>query len=192
MPDGPSPDDVSRADWTALMVRAQAGDEAAYNTVLKAMVPVIRSVVRRRIGDHGLVEDVVQDVLLTIHRVRATYDPARPIGAWLYTIASARTIDALRRHGRRWGREVHDDVAMASHADADAVQRMDAGSTARELNGLLGQLPERQRRMVEMVHLQEMSLSDAAATSQLSVSAVKALLHRAITTLRQYGAKDHG
>ena len=47
------------------------------------------------------VEDVVQDVLMTVHAVRHTYDPKRPFGPWLVAIAHGRIIDQLRRQTRR-------------------------------------------------------------------------------------------
>ena len=183
--------DTPAADWPLLMARAQAGDQAAYNRLLKAMVPAIRAVVRRRIHDDALAEDVVQDVLLTVHRVRHTYDPARPFLPWMATIAASRAVDALRRRGRRGRIEVQDDDAMASHVDATALHPVDRMAARDEVAGLLNHLPQRQRQIVELVHLQDLSLKDAADQSRLSVTAVKALLHRAIVSLRQHGAKDH-
>ncbi len=178
-------------EWPLLMAQAQAGDRAAYNRLLKAMVPAIRAVVRRRIRDDAVVEDVVQDVLLTVHRVRHTYDPGRPFLPWMATIAASRAIDALRRGGRRSRWEVHDDDALALHVDTTAQQPVDAFVMRDEVDGLLNHLPNRQRQIVELVHLQEMSLAEAAGQSRLSVTAVKALLHRAIVNLRQHGARDH-
>lgn len=70
--------DSARESWPALMAQAQAGDRLAYTRLLKALVPVIRSQIRKRIADDALVEDVIQDVLLTVHRVRHTYDPTYP------------------------------------------------------------------------------------------------------------------
>jgi thiol:disulfide interchange protein DsbD len=70
--------DSARESWPALMEQAQAGDQLAYTRLLKALVPVIRSQIRKRIADDALVEDVIQDVLLTVHRVRHTYDPSYP------------------------------------------------------------------------------------------------------------------
>ena len=180
------------AEWPSLMARAQAGDQGAYNRLLKAVVPVVRAVVRRRIRDEGLVEDVIQDVLLTVHRVRHTYDPARPFLPWLATIAGSRAIDALRRRGRRGRLEIQDEDALAVHVDPAALHPVEHFAARDEVDGLLGHLPGRQRQIVELVHLQDMSLKDAASHSRLSVTAVKALLHRAIVNLRQYGARDHG
>lgn len=178
--------------WPALMVRAQAGDQQAYASVLKAMVPAIRAMVRKTLRDDGQVEDVVQDVLLAIHRVRHTYDPDRPILPWLSAIAGARAIDALRRRGRHQRWEVHDQDAQQHHADGSAGLPMERLDAHNELEGLLQGLPLRQRHVVELVHLREMTLADAAAESRLSVAAVKSLLHRAFTRLRRHGDRGHG
>jgi DNA-directed RNA polymerase specialized sigma24 family protein len=92
---------------SGLMAAAQAGDGAAYQALLRDCIPVIKSVARRRgvAADH--VDDVVQDVLLTIHRARQTYDPSRSFTAWLCVIADRRAIDLLRRIRRQDLREVH-------------------------------------------------------------------------------------
>jgi RNA polymerase sigma-70 factor (ECF subfamily) len=172
-------------EWPDLMRRAQDGDSAAYRLVLRAVLPAIRKVARRRIADAGLAEDAVQDTLLTLHRLRHTYDPARPLMPWVATIASSRSIDVLRRSGRARRFEVMDEAAMLSAPDpGDPGEAM---GQEREVARLLGLLPQRQRMMVEMVKLREMSLDDAADASMMSVSAVKSLLHRALVRLREYG-----
>jgi RNA polymerase sigma-70 factor, ECF subfamily len=169
------------------MRRAQDGDRAAYALVLRAMIPAIRSYARRRIFDEILVEDVIQDTLLTLHKMRHTYDPDRPILPWLATITSARAIDALRRSGRVRRRETTDELALAAAVDDMSAMPTEALGTAHEVERLLGVLPERQRRIVEMVKLQEMTLDDAAAEARTSVAAVKSLLHRAVASLREHG-----
>lgn len=169
------------------MRQAQDGDQPAYRLVMRAMLPAIRNMARRRISDDELVEDVIQDTLLTIHRLRHTYDPARPLLPWIAAITSARSIDALRRSGRARRFEVTDDEAMVAAVDPGIADPGEALANDREVARLLGLLPERQRMMVEMVKLQEMTLDDAARVSRLSVSAVKSLLHRAFARLREDG-----
>lgn len=170
--------------WPLLMKRAQAGDREAYNQLLKALVPVIRAFVRRKIANEALVEDVIQETLLAIHRVRHTWDPQRPLLPWVAAIASARAIDALRQYGRN--REVQDESALNLQAASAEEPR---GS--HELSGYLESLPLRQREIVESVHLREQSLAQAAAEKNLSVSAVKSLLHRAMLNLRKLGNGHH-
>ncbi|QDY43839.1 sigma-70 family RNA polymerase sigma factor [Candidatus Pantoea soli] len=177
-------DDSARERWPALMEQAQAGDQHAYTRLLSALVPVIRSQVRRQISDEAAAEDVIQDVLLTVHRVRHTYDPAWPFLPWLMAIISARTIDALRRRGRRQQWEVPEEAAPETAAIPDQPRL----ESEEELAAYLQQLPARQREIVEHVHLREMSLTEAAAHHNLSVAAVKSLLHRALNNLRRFGA----
>lgn len=167
------------------MARAQAGDRAAYNQLLKAMVPAIRALVCKKIRDEGLVEDVIQETLLAIHRVRHTYDPQRPILPWVAAIASARAIDALRHRGRR--QEVQDEEELQRQPTASAESSADTDI----LSGYLDNLPLRQREIVESVHLRELSLAQAAAETNQSLSAVKSLLHRAMVNLRKYGRGHH-
>ncbi|WP_431270849.1 sigma-70 family RNA polymerase sigma factor [Dankookia sp. P2] len=96
---------AGQGEWEAWMVAAQAGDARAYDALLRAALPLLRGVARRRIRDAAEAEDAVQDALLTIHQLRHTYDPARPIRPWLVAICERRAIDRLRRSGRRQGRE---------------------------------------------------------------------------------------
>jgi len=172
--------------WPALMARAQAGDRDAYNQLLKAMVPAIRGFVRKKIADEALIEDVIQETLMAIHRVRHTYDPQRPILPWVAAISAARAVDALRQRGRR--HEVQDDEALQQQPAREGAYITTEGE---ELNGYLGSLPLRQREIVESVHLREQSLAQAAAENNLSLSAVKSLLHRAMLNLRKYGSGNH-
>ncbi|WNK42090.1 sigma-70 family RNA polymerase sigma factor [Pantoea agglomerans] len=177
--------DQRAQQWPALMARAQAGDRAAYNQLLKAMVPAIRALVCKKIRDEGLVEDVIQETLLAIHRVRHTYDPQRPILPWVAAIASARAIDALRHRGRR--QEVQDEEELQRQPAASAESSADTDI----LSGYLDNLPLRQREIVESVHLREQSLAQVAAETNQSLSAVKSLLHRAMVNLRKYGRGHH-
>lgn len=173
------------------MLRAQDGDQDAYCRLLKAIVPVIRAMARRKIyQDDALLEDVVQDVLLTVHRVRQTYDPDCAFLPWLSAIVSARAIDALRARGRRQRWEVLDEEAVFAHPDGAVAEAHGRLAAHRQLDRLLSRLPDRQRRMVELVHLYEMSLGEAAAASNMTLSAVKSVLFRAFNTLRQNKGTD--
>ncbi|QJT82134.1 sigma-70 family RNA polymerase sigma factor [Kosakonia sp. MUSA4] len=177
--------EAARDEWPRLMALAQAGDQQAYTRLLKALVPVIRTLARRQIADEVLVDDVIQDVLLTVHRVRHTYDPGAPFLPWLMAIAHARTVDALRKRGRHWQREVE------SEDDSLLIASSEPSQAPEELSALLNQLPDRQRQVIEHVHLREMSLAETATRNNLTVSAVKSLLHRALNNLRRLGA-HHG
>ena len=176
-----SADDLRRA---AQMAAAQAGDRVAYEALLRDCVPLIRAIAVRRgvAADH--VEDVVQDVLLTIHRARQTYDPNRSFSAWLRTIAERRAIDLLRRIGRQRAREVHSPLDFETFADETARPADSGRSSASRVNDALASLPERQREAVQALVLEERSLSEAAIATRRSKGALKVNLHRALKALR--------
>jgi RNA polymerase sigma-70 factor, ECF subfamily len=87
------------------MGRAQDGDRDAYRVLLEAVAPYLRALAARRFKDASDIDDSVQDILLTIHAMRHTYDPRRPFGPWLVTIANRRMIDRLRTKMRTHARE---------------------------------------------------------------------------------------
>jgi RNA polymerase sigma factor (sigma-70 family) len=166
------------------MAAAQAGDRFAYEALLRDCVPLIRAVALRRGVATDYVEDVVQDVLLTIHRARRTYDPTRSFTAWLRTIAERRAVDLLRRIGRQHAREVHSPLDFESFAD-ERTRPADTGLVAGgRVNDALASLPERQREAVQVLVLEEQSLSEAAIATRRSKGALKVNLHRALKALR--------
>ncbi len=171
-------------DWSILMAHAQAGDQDAYRRLLQEIAPYIRSLVVKSQRDAADVEDAVQDVLLTVHAVRHTYDSARPFGPWLVAIANRRIIDRLRRQGRTSARETaltdEDETFAAPEANYD-----ERASADRVLSEAIERLPQGQRDAIRLLKLQEMSLKEAASVSGMSVAALKVATHRAMKSLRR-------
>ena len=139
------------------------------------------------------IEDIVQDVLLSVHAVRATYDGQRAFLPWLMAIAHNRTVDSVRRYARRAEREVtvaeypetfdaaETNTVDESYGDPEALRLAVAG------------LPKGQRVAIEMVKFREMSLKEAAVASGMSVGALKVAVHRATQALRvALAGRDRG
>jgi len=175
----------SAEEWGRLMAAAQAGDGGAYARLLREVVPYIRAIVRRHHASPDRVEDVVQDVLLTLHRIRHTYDPARPFTAWLGAIAHRRSVDALRRKVRTDASETFSPIAYETYADPAANKDIAAHEDSAVLAEAISALPPGQRQAVELLRLKEMSLAEASAASGQSVGALKVSLHRAIRALQR-------
>ena len=172
-----------RAAW---MAAAQAGDRRAYERLLADSVALIRATARRQGVAQDQLDDVVQETLITVHRVRHTYDPTRSYDAWLTAIASRRAIDTLRSRGRRDSRELHDDYALDQHSDADdASAAAESGQRAQRLQEAIAELPPGQREAVEQLGLRERSLSEAAELTGRNTGALKVNLHRALKALRE-------
>jgi RNA polymerase sigma-70 factor (ECF subfamily) len=171
-------------DWSILMARAQGGDGEAYRRLLTDIAPFLHSLARRHHRDPGDVEDTVQDVLLTVHTIRHTYDPHRPFGPWLVAIAKRRIIDRLRNQGRTKRREVALDLEDVT-LSAPEANLGEADWNKRVLGGAIERLPPGQREAVRLLKLKEMSLQQAAAVSGMSVAALKVAMHRALKNLRE-------
>ncbi|MCJ2082032.1 sigma-70 family RNA polymerase sigma factor [Methylobacterium sp. J-090] len=170
---------------SAAMQAAQAGDAAAYRDLLRDCVPVISAMARARGVQGAALDDVVQDTLLTVHRARATYDPARPFLPWLRAIAQRRAIDALRRKGRR-PQEVHDPLAYEARADPGPLPGDDAERRARAtvLAAAVAHLPDGQREAIEHIALRELSLEEASTLTGRTKGALKVNFHRGLKALR--------
>jgi len=169
------------------MRAAQAGDTQAYVTLLRTLTPKLRQIIsnQRRFLQPADIEDLVQDVLLSLHAVRGTYDPERPFMPWLLTLTQNRLADAARRYARRGAHEVlvmQPDVTLS---DQPANIEAEVYGDPAALKQAIRELPEGQRQAIEMLKLREMSLNEAAATSGTSVGALKASVHRAMIALRK-------
>jgi RNA polymerase sigma-70 factor (ECF subfamily) len=170
-----------------LMGRAQQGDAVAYRELLESVTPRVRQVVRRRRGFVGPehVEDLVQDVLLSIHSVRATYDPSRPFMPWVLAIVRHRLVDDARRYARRRAHELTAADANVTFDDVSANTPEEVKGDLDALASAVRALPAGQRQAIELLKLKEMSLKEASTKTGLSVGALKLATHRAMSTLRK-------
>ena len=170
-------------DWSILMARAQDGDGAAYYRLLHEIVPYLRALAARRHRDPNDVEGAVQDILLTIHSIRQTYDPARPFGPWLVTIANRRFVDRLRRQGRVRARETSMTAEHETFSEPRA--NLEESTDRHQLEGAIDHLPPRQQQAIRLLKLKEMSLKEAAVASGMSITSLKVNTHRALKSLRR-------
>jgi RNA polymerase sigma-70 factor (ECF subfamily) len=170
----------------ALMVAAQAGDQDAYETLLKEVAQLVRRFVQFRAPRAGFGEDVVQECLLTVHRGRRTYDPSRAFGPWLHAIAECRLIDAFRREGRMAKRIVADEELLATFPDpASNPEPGGREGLADELRAALDALPDTQREVIELMKVDGLSVREVAGATGLSEANVRVIAHRGYKALRR-------
>ncbi|MEE8581413.1 MAG: sigma-70 family RNA polymerase sigma factor [Myxococcota bacterium] len=169
--------------WSAAMKAAQQGDVIAYQKLLEEILPVVRRQVRARLWDGTMVEDVVQNALLSIHRARHTYRFERPFGPWMRAIVRNATIDAFRQQKRLREREVLVQVEALA-VEPEPTGDRHPSELSPELARALAALPAKQRQAVELIHLYELSVAEAALRVDVSVSALKVRAHRGYRALR--------
>jgi RNA polymerase sigma-70 factor (ECF subfamily) len=177
----------------ALMRAAQAGDAGAYSQLLHLLVQETKEMVRQRLrflqGED--VDDLVQDILLSVHVARASYDPNRPFLPWLGAIVRNRMADGARRYARRAAYEVSPDQPVETFAAEDTNISADRYGDAEALARAVAELAPGQRQAIELMKLKEMSLREAAAATGTSIGALKVSVHRGMLALRKaLGARD--
>jgi RNA polymerase sigma-70 factor (ECF subfamily) len=177
-------DDDAHGDFESglkpLWMRAQAGDEPAYREALRRIADRLRRFYRRRMQSvPDDVEDLVQETLLALHLQRGSYDPALPVGSWVFAIARHKLVDLWRRRGRH--EALHDPLDELDDADMPAAP--DEGNAQRDLGVLLVALPAAQREAIVLTKIEGLSVAEAAQRTGASESAIKVQVHRGLKRL---------
>lgn len=174
-------------EWARWLAAAQAGDRRSYETLLRAALPWLRGMARKRFpwADLAEREDIVQDTLLALHRNLHLYDPARPAKPFLLGILKLRGAERHRVRARRHIRETPlDDLPVTSDALATKATQ-EASLDVRRASSAITTLPPRDRKILEMLKLREMTLAETSAATGMTVGALKVATFRAIRRLRQ-------
>ena len=175
---------AEEAQLRALLLKGLAGDEAAHRAFLTEAAALLRGYFRNRLrGRAEDAEDLVQETLVALHTRRDSYDPTYPLTAWLYAIARYRLIDFLRRAKHR----AHHSLDGKDPGGADPAY--DASDARRDVGVLLAKLPEKQRRAIELVKLEERSVAEAALLTGYSESDIKISIHRGLKALMRLMAE---
>lgn len=164
------------AQLRRLMTGSLTGDAAAHRDLLRALLPVLRNYFSRRTGGASDVEDMVQETLIAVHTKRASYDPARPFGPWLFAVARYKLVDAVRR--------------KRIHLPLDGLEEMlgddgfeDAVSAKLDVDAMLATLPTKQAATIRATRIEGLSTAEAAARGGISESDVKISVHRGLKAL---------
>lgn len=174
----------ARHHWSGLMAAAQAGDAEAYRTLLEEIMPVVRGMVLSRIHDRAAAEDVVQNVLLSVHRARRTYRPERPFKPWLAAIARNAIVDSFRGSGRRRDREIEVEL-IDEFADPVEEGHPDEREVSPHLLAAIERLPGKLREAVVLLQIEGLSVAEAAERTGVTPGALKVRAHRGYKALRR-------
>lgn len=160
------------------MRRSLTGDARAHESLLRALALLLRSYFFGRLRSRQAdVEDLVQETLIAIHARRSTYEPSRPLLAWVYAIAKYKLIDLLRRR-----RAAGESVELTE--DLRPVEFEGAASARLDVQSLLSALPEKQAQAIRLMQIDGESAAEVAARHGWSESDVKVSAHRGLKALR--------
>lgn len=170
------------------LVRAvAAGDERALAELYDRFAPVLLGLARRVLHDSEDAQEVVQETFLHVWNRAGSYDPGRSsVSTWLALITRSRAIDRVRN------RKVVDRTHAAmqketgpGHESARGGARVLEEERRRRVRRELGNVPEEQRRILEMAFFEGMTQREIAESTGIPLGTVKTRTLLAMKKLRE-------
>jgi RNA polymerase sigma-70 factor, ECF subfamily len=163
-----------------LILRAKAGEQEAWRQLYEQYAPAIYRYIYFRVDDVQLAEDLLADVFVRMFEGLHRYeDRGWPLSAWLYRIAHDRAIDSLRRRAYR------QQVPLEAWNESVDGPEQSVGMRLafEEVRGVLNELTDEQRQVIQLRFLEELSIQAVAHQLGRTEGSVKALQHRGLQAL---------
>ena len=160
----------------------QNGCQKSYESLLRATVHILKSYLIRYLANNDEIQDVIQEVLLSVHRSLASYQPDRPYRPWVLAIARHRLNDYFRV---RYANHVDKWVGLAELLWVQDPPQELVDSRFEGIQLYLQELPERQRRILFLMHYQGYTAREVGNQFGMSEAAVKISAHRAYEKVRK-------
>ena len=164
-------------DDADLASRFATGDADSVRVVYQTYGRLVFTIAFKVLGDTGLAEDATQQTFVQAWRAAGTYDPSRPLAAWLTTIAKRVAIDVHRRERR------HRNLADIDTADSSSLitlpPSIDQMDDVAEVRRALDELPTTDRDLIRMQHFDELSHAEIARELEIPLGTVKSRTFRA-------------
>lgn len=178
---------TEEAQYQQWMKAAQGGDELSYRKLLGEVELLATRYLSKRLTQSSDSNDVVQEILLSVHKARHSYDGSQPFLPWMYAIFNFRLKDYLRRYYRKNEREaaesehpVKDEAAIDAEAQLEQSQLSEA---------LLSYLEPSQRSIIEKLYIEGHSAKEVSEQMDISVANVRTRAHRAMKELKERARK---
>ena len=164
-------------------------DRAAFSALFAHYAPRLRSFLRRGGVDDGSVEELVQDVMLTVWRRAPQYQPERAaVSTWIFTIAQNRRIDRIRRTSRPEPEPDTPGVAPPAATAPDAAAA--AAQRAARLRSALSTLPDEQADILRKMYFEGRPQRAIAEELGVPLGTVKSRVRLAMKRLREALAQE--
>ena len=174
----PAPNNLEEA---ALIQRIRSGDENAMGEMYDRYSGIVYGVALRVLGNTTAAEDVLQEVFLQLWRNPQAFDANRGrLGPWLAVIARNRAIDHLRK--RQPEEDIEDlPISTGVNLEDEAAQRQ----AVTKIRGVLAQLPQDQRRALEMAFFEGMTHTEIATKTGEPLGTIKTRIRTGLLAVRK-------
>jgi RNA polymerase sigma-70 factor, ECF subfamily len=167
-----------------LAARLSAGDDRALAEAFDRLGPAVYAGALRVLGDAAAAQDVVQDVFVELWSRPGRYDPAAgPLRAYLVLLARHRAVDIVRSELRRVARQEHSYRLVPRQPDLTPLDEAMVSEAAGAVRAAVKQLPDGQRRIVELAYFGGLTCREAAAAAGIPEGTAKSRLRLALSKL---------
>lgn len=172
------------AELKVLFLLALDGDKQAYrkfliDTEAILMRYITSSQLSKKLSDQ-VKEELIQEVLISIHRARSSYRTDMPITPWIYTIAKYRIVDELRKIQNNVYTESFEDTIHGQ----DLINQTEYKALLQiEIDEKLSGIPAKHKKIIMMAKMAEFPLQEIADEMAMSLSNVKITIHRLLAKL---------
>jgi RNA polymerase sigma-70 factor, ECF subfamily len=174
-----------------LLVSYAAGDQAAFSIIVTRYKNGLYAFLQKFLNRQDLIEDVFQETFLQLFTSRESFDPARPLRPWLFTIAANKAKDALRKQQRTAA------ISIGAIANSDEMSFDDALNTITSDNvvpydnlereeisvlvrGVIADIPENLREILILAYFNKFSYKQMSQILSIPIGTVKSRLHTAV------------
>ena len=169
----------------ALIASIAERNRDAFSRFYDFYAPMIYSLALRMLKAQSDAEDLLQEVFLQVWRQATVYSVQRGSPeAWLINIARSRAIDKLRSIRRREKSFVLTDDPAAAESPDNVETSAGESETRLIMNSALANLPEGQRRVLELAYFDGLSQTEIAARLAEPLGTVKTRMRAGIQRLR--------
>lgn len=172
-----------------LLDRIAARDDSALKSLYESTSSRLFGLALRVLRNRDAAEDVLQESFLTIWRSAGNYRASlSPPMAWMGLIVRSRALDALRKRSSDRADLMNElDDTLADTLEGDSTNPMDATDASEQafaLHQCLGKLENKQREVVSLAYLRDLSHGDLAEQLKLPLGTVKTWIRRGLEQLR--------
>lgn len=162
-----------------VLTRAQKGDTAALDAVLRHHYDAIRSICHRIVINSADAEDATQMALISVARALPSFDRRASLSTWIYRIATNAALDELRRISRR---PVPTQDSAIDHAQPDTTGDVD---TQMLIAQALGGVAPEYRVVLVLRHVADLDYEEIATILDIPIGTVRSRLARGRTQLTE-------
>jgi RNA polymerase sigma-70 factor (ECF subfamily) len=181
---------VNNNNLKNLFIKSQAGDQNSYRELLTQLLPLIEFRVNRKVFEKKDCPDIIQEILLSIHKSLGSYDKRFDVKPWVVAICERRIVDYIRKVSRRNHNEILTIDGDVTSLGSTAKSLIETKVELDNLEVLMKDLPEESRQALLLTKLQGHSTKEAADIMGVQENALRTRISRSLSLLRDKVKND--